>query len=46
MSKKTCGLADRIAPRARRAIVTMALWGFLPIGLVDWLIRLKGANDA
>ncbi|MBI5815438.1 MAG: hypothetical protein HZB29_07490 [Nitrospinae bacterium] len=46
MSKKAKGRADRIASRVKRTIVTVALWGWLPIGLVDWIIRLEGVSDA
>ncbi len=46
MTKKTKGRSDRIASLVKRIIVTLALWGWLPIGLVGWFIRLKGVRDA
>jgi len=35
-----------ITSSVKRVIVILALWGWLPIGLVDWFIRVKGVRDA
>lgn len=35
-----------LAARIKAAIVTMALWGLLPVAVADWLINLGGwRND-
>ena len=43
-SKRTrnpTGLVSRI----KGLIVTLALWGWLPMGFADWLIHLGGQRD-
>ena len=43
-SKITCNSND-LAPRIKAAIVTLALWGLLPVAVADWLIHLGGQRD-
>lgn len=33
------------AARIKAAIVTLALWGLLPVTVADWLIYLGGLRD-
>ena len=43
-SKCTCNSTGPAA-RIKAAIVTLALWGLLPVSLADWLIHLGGQRD-
>ncbi len=35
-----------LAPRIKAAIVTLALWGWVPVKVAEWLIRHGGLRDA
>ncbi len=39
--RDSTGLASRI----KVAIVTMALWGLLPLGVLEWVIHRGGLRD-
>ncbi|MEJ1402429.1 MAG: hypothetical protein RPU73_00925 [Candidatus Sedimenticola sp. (ex Thyasira tokunagai)] len=43
-SKHTCNFTGLVA-RIKAAIVTLALWGLLPVTVADWLINLGGQRD-
>jgi len=43
-SKRTCN-SNGLAARIKAVIVTLALWGWLPVWLADWLINLGGLRD-
>ncbi len=44
-SKSTCN-STGLAARIKAVIVTLALWGLLPVTVADWLINLGGwRND-
>ncbi len=43
-SKSTCN-STGLAARIKGFIVTLALWGGLPIGLADWLIHWGEPHD-
>lgn len=34
-----------LAARVKGFIVTLALWGLLPVAVADWLINLGGQRD-
>lgn len=34
-----------LVARIKAAIVTLALWGLLPVSVADWLIHLGGQRD-
>ncbi|QBQ56111.1 hypothetical protein [Nitrosococcus wardiae] len=34
-----------LASRIKALIVTLALWGVIPIGVADWIIRQGRAHD-
>jgi len=34
-----------LAARVKGFIVTLALWGLLPVAVADWLIHLGGQRD-
>lgn len=34
-----------LAARIKAVIVTLALWGLLPVAVADWLINLGGLRD-
>ena len=34
-----------IVSRVKAAIVTLALWGWFPLGLADWINRIGGSRD-
>jgi hypothetical protein len=34
-----------LTARIKAAIVTLALWGLLPVAVADWLIHLGGQHD-
>lgn len=42
----TCANHTPIRSQLKAAIVTLALWGLLPVGLATWLIQHGGLNDA
>ena len=35
----------RITFRMKALIITLALWGLLPVGLADWIIHLGDIRD-
>lgn len=43
-SKSTCN-STGLAARIKAVIVTLALWGLLPVAVADWLINLGGLRD-
>jgi hypothetical protein len=43
-SKHTCNFTG-LAVRVKGLIVTLALWGWLPVGLADWLIHRGEPHD-
>ncbi|MBT3046003.1 MAG: hypothetical protein KME53_03535 [Candidatus Thiodiazotropha sp. (ex Clathrolucina costata)] len=43
-SKHTCNFTGLVA-RVKGFIVTLALWGLLPVAVADWLINLGGQRD-
>lgn len=43
-SKHTCNFTG-LAARVKGFIVTLALWGWLPVGLADWLIHRGEPHD-
>lgn len=43
-SKRTCN-STGLAARIKGVIVTLALWGLLPVAAADWLINLGGLRD-
>jgi len=43
-SKHTCNFTGLVA-RVKGFIVTLALWGGLPVGLPDWLIHRGEPHD-
>jgi len=43
-SKRTSNFTGLAAP-IKAAIVTLALWGLLPVAVADWLINLGGLRD-
>ena len=43
-SKCTCHFTG-LAARVKGFIVTLALWGWLPVGLADWLIHWGEPHD-
>ena len=43
-SKHTRNFTGLVA-RIKAAIVTLALWGLLPVTMADWLINLGGQRD-
>ena len=43
-SKRTCNFTG-LAARIKAVIVTLALWGLLPVTVADWLINLGGLRD-
>jgi len=40
------GNSTAIASRIKATVVTLALWGILPIRLADWIINQGGLHDA
>ena len=40
--------SDRTSPTARvkAFIQTLAVWGLLPVGIAEWLLRKGGLHDA
>lgn len=34
-----------LVARIKAAIITLALWGLLPVAVADWLIHLGGQRD-
>jgi hypothetical protein len=43
-SKSTCN-STGLGPRVKAAIVTLALWGLLPVVVADWIIHPGGLSD-
>lgn len=43
-SKHTCNFTGLVA-RIKGLIVTLVLWGWLPVGLADWLIHRGEPHD-
>lgn len=43
-TKSTCN-STGLASRIKGLIVTLALWGWLPVGLADWLIHMGELRD-
>ncbi len=43
-SKRTLN-STGLAARIKAAIVTLALWGLLPVAVADWLIHRGGQHD-
>ncbi len=43
-SKRSCNSTGRLA-RIKEAIVTLALWGWLPLGLARWINSKGGLNN-
>ncbi|MEJ1382028.1 MAG: hypothetical protein RPU52_06260 [Candidatus Sedimenticola sp. (ex Thyasira tokunagai)] len=46
---KTCKYSSNstgLVARIKAAIVTLALWGLLPVAVVDWIIHRGGLCDA
>ncbi len=43
-SESTCN-STGIASRIKAVIVTMALWGLIPVGMADWIIDQGGLRD-
>ena len=43
-SKSTC-TSTGLATRVKAVIVTLALWGLLPVTVADWLIHRGGLRD-
>lgn len=41
ITRNSTGLASRI----KAAIVTLALWGLLPVTVADWIIRRGGLRN-
>ena len=44
-TSKSTSNSTGLAPRVKGFIVTLALWGWLPVGLADWLINRGGQGD-
>ncbi len=44
-TSKCTGNSTGLAARIKAAIVTLALWGLLPVSVTDWLIHLGGQRD-
>lgn len=34
-----------LAPHAKALIVTLAMWGLLPVGIADWLVNRGEPHD-
>ena len=43
-SESTCN-STGIASRVKAAVVTLALWGWFPLGLADRINRMGGPHD-
>jgi hypothetical protein len=43
-SKSTCN-STGIVSRVKAAIVTLAVWGWFPLGLAEWINRMGGPRD-
>ncbi len=44
ISNSICNSTDLIV-RIKALIVTLALWGLIPVGVADWLINLGELRD-
>lgn len=43
-SQSTCN-STGIVSRAKAAIVTLAVWGWFPLELAEWITRMGGSRD-
>jgi hypothetical protein len=43
-SRRTCN-STGLTCRFKDLIITLALWGWLPVGIADWLINLGEQRD-
>lgn len=43
-SESTCN-STGIVPRVKAAVVTLAVWGWFPLGLADRINRMGGPHD-
>jgi len=44
ISQSTCNSTGTVS-RVKAAIVTLALWGWFPLGLAEWINRMGGPRD-
>ncbi len=43
-SQSTCNFTG-IVSRVKAVIVTLAVWGWFPLGLAEWINRMGGPRD-